>query len=105
MSLKNSRIIVIKIGSSLLVDNNKKIRPKVFYWNDNRKLMDQVEKIKGQIIIDGPFKRSQYHNSIKTIFKNKKDFYEKIWFQDDIEKLDKNNPGAGKRLKSIFSKI
>ena len=28
MSLKNSKIIVIKIGSSLLVDNNKKIRKK-----------------------------------------------------------------------------
>jgi len=28
MYLKNSKIIVIKIGSSLLVDNNKKIRKK-----------------------------------------------------------------------------
>jgi glutamate 5-kinase len=28
MSLKNSKIIVVKIGSSLLVDNNKKIRKK-----------------------------------------------------------------------------
>ena len=28
MSLKNSKIIVIKIGSSLLVDKNKKIRKK-----------------------------------------------------------------------------
>ena len=28
MSLKNSKIIVIKIGSSLLVDSNKKIRKK-----------------------------------------------------------------------------
>ena len=28
MSLKNSKIIVIKIGSSLLVDENKKVRKK-----------------------------------------------------------------------------
>ena len=28
MSLKNSKIIVVKIGSSLIVDNNKKIRKK-----------------------------------------------------------------------------
>jgi len=28
MSLKSSKIIVVKIGSSLLVDNNKKIRKK-----------------------------------------------------------------------------
>ena len=28
MSLKNSKIIVIKIGSSLLVDRNKKIKKK-----------------------------------------------------------------------------
>ena len=28
MHLKNSKIIVIKIGSSLLVDSNKKIRKK-----------------------------------------------------------------------------
>ena len=28
MSLKNSKIIIIKIGSSLLVDKNKKIRKK-----------------------------------------------------------------------------
>ena len=28
MHLKNSKIIVIKIGSSLLIDNNKKVRKK-----------------------------------------------------------------------------
>ena len=28
MSLKNSKIIVVKIGSSLIVDNDKKIRKK-----------------------------------------------------------------------------
>ena len=32
MSLKNSKIIVIKIGSSLLVDENKKIKKK---WLSN----------------------------------------------------------------------
>ena len=83
------------------MDNDKKIRPKVYYWNDNRRLIDQVEKIKGQLTIDGPIIRSQYHKSMKTIFKNKVDFYEKIWLQEDIEKLEKNNPGAGIRLKSL----
>ena len=32
MSLKNSKKIIIKIGSSLLVDNNKKVRKK---WLDS----------------------------------------------------------------------
>ena len=40
-------------------------------------------------------------NQKKTIFKNKKDFYKKIWLNEDIEKLDKLCPGAGERLKSL----
>ena len=98
--------IIERYLSATLMDNENKIKAKVFYWNDNRGLIEQVEKIKGQQpSIDGPVTRSQHHKSIKTIFKNKKEFYEKIWFQDDIEKLDKINPGAGKRLKSVGNLI
>ena len=47
MSLKNAKIIVIKIGSSLLVDNNKKIRKK---WlsslaKDIKKLKDKNQRV------------------------------------------------------------
>ena len=97
--------IIERYLSASLMDNDKKIKPEVYYWNDNRRLIDQVEKIKGQLNIDGPIIRSQYHQSLNAIFKNKKDFYEKIWFQDDIEKLEKNNPGAGIRLKSLYDLI
>ena len=40
MYLKNSKIIVVKIGSSLLVDSNKKIRKKWFsnFAKDIKKL-------------------------------------------------------------------
>ena len=47
MSLKNSKIIVIKIGSSLLVDANKKIRKKWLssFAKDIKKLKDKNQKI------------------------------------------------------------
>ena len=47
MSLKNSKIIVIKIGSSLLVDSNKKIRKKWLssFAKDIQKLKDKNQKI------------------------------------------------------------
>ena len=47
MSLKNSKIIVIKIGSSLLVDKNKKIRKKWLsnFAKDIRKLKNKNKKI------------------------------------------------------------
>ena len=47
MYLKNSKIIVIKIGSSLLVDNKKKIRKKWLssFANDLRKLKSKNKKI------------------------------------------------------------
>ena len=47
MSLKNSKIIVVKIGSSLLVDNNKKIRKKWLssFAKDIQKLKDKNQKI------------------------------------------------------------
>ena len=47
MYLKNSKIIVIKIGSSLLVDNNKKIRKKWLssFAKDIKKLKSKNKKI------------------------------------------------------------
>ncbi len=47
MHLKNSKIIVIKIGSSLLVDNKKKIRKKWLsnFANDIQKLKSKNKKI------------------------------------------------------------
>ncbi len=47
MPLKNSKIIVIKIGSSLLVDNKKKIRKRWFlsFADDIKKLKDKNKKI------------------------------------------------------------
>ena len=47
MYLKNSKIIVIKIGSSLLVDNNKKIRKKWLssFAKDVKKLKSKNKKI------------------------------------------------------------
>ena len=47
MYLKNSKIIVIKIGSSLLVDSNKKIRKKWLssFAKDIQKLKDKNQKI------------------------------------------------------------
>ena len=47
MSLKNSKIIVIKIGSSLLVDENKKIRKKwlISFTKDVKKLKNKNKKI------------------------------------------------------------
>ena len=47
MYLKNSKIIVIKIGSSLLVDSKKKIRKKWLssFAKDIQKLKDKNKKI------------------------------------------------------------
>ena len=47
MSLKNSKIIVIKIGSSLLVDGDKKVRTKWLssFGKDIKKLKDKKQKI------------------------------------------------------------
>ena len=47
MSLKNSKIIVIKIGSSLLVDGDKKVRTKWLssFGKDIKKLKDKNQKI------------------------------------------------------------
>ena len=47
MYLKNSKIIVIKIGSSLLIDENKKIRKKWLseFSKDIKFLLNQNKKI------------------------------------------------------------
>ena len=47
MSLKNSNIIIIKIGSSLLVDKNKKVRKKWLssFAKDIKKLKSKNKKI------------------------------------------------------------
>ena len=47
MHLKNSKIIVIKVGSSLLVDNNNKIRKKWLssFAKDIKKLRSKNKKV------------------------------------------------------------
>ena len=47
MYLKNSKIIVVKIGSSLLVDQNKKIRKQWLssFAKDIKKLRDKNQKV------------------------------------------------------------
>tara|TARA_B100000900_G_C20340211_1_gene617872 strand:+ start:418 stop:561 length:144 start_codon:yes stop_codon:yes gene_type:complete len=47
MSLKNSKIIIVKIGSSLLVDENKKIRKKWLYSfaKDIKNLKKKIKKL------------------------------------------------------------
>ena len=47
MSLKNSKIVVVKIGSSLLVDSKKKVRTKWLssFAKDIKKLKDKKQKI------------------------------------------------------------
>ena len=47
MSLKNSKIIIIKIGSSLLVDKNKKVRKKWLssFAKDIQNLKNKKKKV------------------------------------------------------------
>ena len=46
MHLKNSKIIVVKIGSALLVDNEREIRKKwlLTFANDIKKLKSKIKK-------------------------------------------------------------
>tara|TARA_Y100001933_G_C18962493_1_gene548768 strand:- start:232 stop:1140 length:909 start_codon:yes stop_codon:yes gene_type:complete len=88
--------------SAILMDKNNKLNPKVFYWNDERKPIDQVEQIEGFLeCVKGPIIRGLHHKFVKTIFKDKKDFYNKIWMSEDIEKLNKVVPGSGNMFISI----
>ena len=93
--------------STHIIDNNhNKIKPKVFYWNDNRAPLDQVEKVEGlKESLKGPLARGEFYRSKKTIFKNKRDFYEKIWVNEDFEKFDKLNPFKAKRINDLCNFI
>ena len=91
--------IIERYLSATLMDKNNKLKPKVFYWNDDRKILDQVEKIDGLLeCVKGPIKRGVEYKTKKTIFKNKTDFYNKIWLNEDLEKLEKTSPGFKERL-------
>jgi len=84
--------IIERYLSATLMDKGKKISPKVFYWNDNRSPLEQVEEIEDlRESLKGPISRGIYYKSKKTIFKNKRDFYEKVWLNEDFEKFDKVN--------------
>ena len=94
--------IIERYISSLLLDSKNNFNEKIFYWNDIRHPLDQVEKIKGlRDVLKNPIIRGYDYFLKGEKFKDKKDFYTKIWFQDDIEKLDKVIPGGGVRLRNL----
>ncbi len=94
--------IIERYLSAILMDKDYKLTPKVFYWNDERKIKNQVEKMPGfWECFKEPISRGMHYQSIKMNFKNKKDFYKKIWFKKDLDKLDKIIQGAGKRITSL----
>ena len=98
--------IIERYLSANLMDMNNYKNAKVFYWDDKRMPIEQVEQIKDlQDCVRGPIIRANHHKSTKTIFKNKNDFYKKIWFNEDIEKLDKICPGAKERFNYISDLI
>ena len=91
--------IIERYLSSTLMDEGNKILPKVFYWNDNRSTIEQVEEIEDlRESLKGPISRAKYYESKKTIFKNKRDFYEKVWLDEDFEKFDKVNSINGQMI-------
>ena len=69
MYLKNSKIIVVKIGSSLLVDNERKIRKKWFstFARDIKRLRSKNKKViivsSGAIALGCKKMRSEEHTS------------------------------------------
>ena len=94
--------IVERYISSLLLDDKNIFKHKIFYWNDTRHPLVQVEKIKGlKDVLENPIIRGYDYFLKGKIFKDKTEFYKKIWFQDDIERLDKVIPGGGKRLRNL----
>ena len=94
------------LSTHIIENNHNKIKPKVFYWNDNRAPLDQVEKVEGlKESLKGPLARGEFFRSKKTIFKNKRDFYEKIWVNEDFEKFDKLNPFKAKRINDLCNFI
>ena len=56
------------------------------------KMENSIERCKG------PVARAQYYRSKNTIFKNKRDFYEKVWLDEDFEKFDKVNSINGQMI-------
>ena len=91
--------IIERYLSSTLMDEGNKILPKVFYWNDNRSPIEQVEEIEDlRESLKGPISRAKYYESKKTIFENKRDFYEKVWLDEDFEKFDKVNSINGQMI-------
>ena len=91
--------IIERYLSSTLMDEGNEILPKVFYWNDNRSPIEQVEEIEDlRESLKGPISRAKYYESKKTIFKNKRDFYEKVWLDEDFEKFDKVNSINGQMI-------
>ena len=94
--------IIERYLSSTLMDEGNKILPKVFYWNDNRSPIEQVEEIEDlRESLKGPISRAKYYESKKTIFKNKRDFYEKVWLDEDFEKFDKVNSINGQMIDNL----
>ena len=94
------------LSANLMDKRQNKTKPKVFYWNDKREPLEQVEKMENSIErCKGPVARAQYHRSKNTIFKNKRDFYEKVWLNEDFEGLDKGNPMKAKRINDLCSFI
>lgn len=88
--------------SSILLDRAKNFKEKIFYWKDNRHPLEQVEKIKGlKDVLKNPIIRGYDYCKKGKKFKDKNEFYKKIWFEDDIEKLDKVIPGGGLRLRNL----
>ena len=95
--------IIERYLSAHLIDNENHKNSKVFYWNDERMPLEQVEKIKDlKDCLKGPIKKGIFYKSKKTKFKNKNDFYKKIWLNEDIENLEKICPGAGERFYSLY---
>ena len=94
--------IIERYISSLIIDSTNHLKDKIFYWYDKRHPLEQVEQIKGlKDALKNPIIRG-YDYFLKGVkFNDKKEFYEKIWFQDDFEKLDKVIPGGGIRLKKL----
>ena len=91
--------IIERYLSSTLMDEGNKILPKVFYWNDNRSPIEQVEEIEDlRESLKGPISRAKYYESKKTFFKNKRDFYEKVWLDEDFKKFDKVNSINGQMI-------
>ena len=91
--------IIERYLSSTLMDEDNKILPKVFYWNDNRSPLEQVEEIEDlRESLKRPISRAKYYESKKTFFKNKRDFYEKVWLDEDFKKFDKVNSINGQMI-------